>query len=41
MVYLFFHHQERDQRNDEVHAMTLNELCLDQQIIHVVTAVAE
>lgn len=36
MVYLFFHHQERDQRNGEAHAMTLNE-----QIIHVVTAVAE
>lgn len=41
MVYLFFDHQERDQRNGEVHAMTLSELCLDQQIIHVVTAVVE
>lgn len=37
MVYLFFHHQERDQRNGEAHAMILNELCLNQQI----TAVAE
>lgn len=37
MVYLFFHHQERDQRNGEAHAMILNELCLNQQI----NAVAE
>lgn len=41
MFNLFFHHKERDQRNGEEHGMTLNELCLHQQIINIVTAVAK